>query len=85
MKLPRHARMRRWFASSVVVGLLVWRLGSTSFAVRQTKTTPRVAAADFGQSTFIGPPNYLHTAFAGSVWTGRVTSVAVDPADESTG
>jgi hypothetical protein len=81
MKLRRHARVWRLFTVAVFLGFLVWQLGPASFAGRQTTTKPQVVAADFGQWSFIGPPNYLNTAFAGSIWTGRVTSVAVDPAD----
>jgi hypothetical protein len=83
MKFARPVRVWRWFALSVLVGLLVWQLGPTSFAGRQSLTKLQVTAADFGQWSSIGPPNYLTTAFAGSVWSGRVTSVAVDPADEN--
>ena len=67
----------------MLLGLLMWRLGPTSVAGRQTSAKPQVVAADFGQWSFIGPPNYLSSAYAGSIWTGRVTSVAVDPADEN--
>src|SRR5262249_19941404 len=83
MKLLRHARVWRWFALSILVGFMVWRWGPAGFAGRQATTTPHITAADFGQWSFIGPPNYLNTALAGSIWTGRVTSVAVDPADEN--
>jgi hypothetical protein len=76
-------RVWRCFALSVLLGLLVWRLGPTSVAGRQIPAKLQVVAADFGQWSSIGPPNYLNTAFAGSLWTGRVTSVAVDPADEN--
>src|SRR5262245_12102286 len=72
----------RWFAVTVLGGFLAWQLGSATFANRQMKAKPQITAADFGEWSFIGPPNYLNTAFAGSIWTGRVTSVAVDPADE---
>jgi hypothetical protein len=81
MKLRRHAWVWQWVAATVFVGFLIWRVGPTSLAGRQTTTKPQVTAADFGQWSFIGPPNYLNTAYAGSIWTGRVTSVAVDPAD----
>lgn len=82
MNFPRPARVWRWFALLILVGWLVWRLAPTSFAGRQA-TTPQITAADFGQWSFIGPPNYLTSAFVGSIWTGRVTSVAVDPSNEN--
>lgn len=81
MKLRRHARVWQWFAVLVFVGISVWQWGPASVAGRQTTTKPQVVAADFGQWSFIGPPNYLNTGFAGSIWTGRVAAVAVDPAD----
>ena len=61
-----------------------WRLGPAGFAGRQATSRPHVAAADFGHwSLNPGPPNYLNTAYTGSIWTGRVTSIAVDPVDAS--
>jgi hypothetical protein len=81
MDFRRNARVWRLLALSVLVGLLAWRLGPTSLAGRHAST--QITSADFGQWSFIGPPNYLTTAFAGSIWTGRVTSVAVDPANEN--
>ena len=78
MKFRRYARAWRWFALSVFVGLLVWRSGPTSLAGLQTTTKPQVAAADFGQWSFIGPTHIFPTGDP-NAWSGRVTSIAIDP------
>ena len=82
MKFRRYARVSRWFALSVFVGLLVWRSGPTSFAGLQTTTKPQVTAADFGQWTFVGPTHIFGTG-GPTAYSGRVTSIAVDPANSN--
>jgi len=78
VKLRQHAHVGRWFGTLAFVGLLVWRWDPTGFAGRQTTTKPQAVAADFGQWTFVGPTHLLSPI---TPYSGRVTSIAVDPAD----
>jgi hypothetical protein len=81
MKFRRHARVWHLLGAATFAGISLWGWGPTSLAGRQATPRTPAAAATFGQWSFIGPPNYLNSAFAGSIWAGRVTSVAVSPAD----
>jgi photosystem II stability/assembly factor-like uncharacterized protein len=72
----RHNRMLRWVLALVLV-IVVVREGSATLA-RQGPRVSALAAADFGQWTFVGPTHLLSPI---TPYSGRVTSIAVDPAD----
>jgi photosystem II stability/assembly factor-like uncharacterized protein len=55
-------------------------MGPASVAGRQTPTKPRAVAADFGQWTFVGPTHLLSPI---TPYSGRVTSIAIDPFDSN--
>ena len=57
--------------------IVVLRVGSATLA-RQSPRVSALAAADFGQWTFVGPTHLLSPI---TPYSGRVTSIAVDPAD----
>ena len=80
MKFRRYARVWRWFAVSVFVGLVVWRSGPTSFTVIPNHHEAAGHGSNFGQWTFVGPTHIFPTGDP-TAYSGRVTSIAVNPAN----
>src|SRR4029453_18633597 len=74
-----HERVLRWIVLAVVLSIVVLVVSAT---LAREDPSASLAASNFGEWTFIGPSNLVGTnESAVNAHSGRVTSVAVDPAD----
>src|SRR5262245_31415153 len=80
MSRPMFGHRPLWLAAGSILMLVLWV--AFSILARQTVRASSATASDFGEWKFIGPKHLVPTG-APTAWTGRVTSLAVDPANQN--